>query len=91
MKKKLKAFFKKNPGRQFKSKEIARRLDLTEEHEYAAMKAALHELYKEQYLSKSGKRYKLYSIPATNKIQGIKHIIENNFSWNNVYSFVWIY
>lgn len=81
MKKKLKALFKKNPGRQFKSKEIAKRLDLTEEHEYASMKAALHELYKEQYLSKSGKRYKLNNVPSTNKIQGKLEVNQGGFGF----------
>ena len=81
MKKKLKAFFKNNPGRQFKSKEIAKRLGLAEEHEYAAMKAVLNGLYKEQYLSKSGKRYKLNNIPSTNKIQGTLEVNQGGFGF----------
>ena len=33
MKKKIIAFFKKNPGRDLKSKEIAKKLDLTSNYE----------------------------------------------------------
>ena len=58
MKNKLIAFFKRNSGRQFKSKEIARKLNIDTEHEYSSLKALLNSLYKEGFLTKSGKRYK---------------------------------
>lgn len=69
MKKKLKAFFKKNSG-SYKPKEIAKKLGANAEHEYQALKHALHQLVEEEYLSKSGKRYSLFAEPSTNKITG---------------------
>ncbi len=59
MKKEIKAFFKKNAGRSFKAKDIAKRLYIKDDYEYSALKAALHQLYEEQVLSKNGKRFKL--------------------------------
>jgi hypothetical protein len=44
MKKKLISFFRQNPGRLFKNKEIAKRLRVAEGHEYEAMKALLYKL-----------------------------------------------
>lgn len=70
MKKKIKAFFKKNPGASLKPKELAKKLNITEDHDYAALKSVLHQLVEEEYLSKEGKRYKLFSMPETNRVTG---------------------
>ena len=46
MKKKVIAFFKKNPGREFKSKEIAKKLNMSHDHEYSSLKAMLFKFLK---------------------------------------------
>lgn len=81
MKKELKAFFKKNPGRSFKPKEIARRLNANSDYEYASLKSALNKLYEEKYLSRTGKRFKLNQIPATNKITGTLELTEGGYGF----------
>ena len=57
MKRKVKSLFKNNPGRQFKRKAIAKRLEIQEEYEYSALKAVLYNLEKEEFIKKIGKRY----------------------------------
>ena len=44
MKREIKALFKNNPGRSFKNKDVAKKLNITAEHEYSALKAAVHKL-----------------------------------------------
>ncbi len=56
MKKELKAFFNRNQGRGFKSKDIAAKLGFTSEHEYASLKAALYKLEEESFVIRTGKR-----------------------------------
>jgi len=75
MKNQLKSFFKKNSKSSFKSKEIAKRLKVKDDISYQLLKATLHQLESEQFLSRSGKRYKLYSLPDTNRMVG--HFILN--------------
>ena len=70
MKKKLIAFFKKHAGRSFKSRELAKKLEIEYDHEYDAMKAMLHKLCEDQLLIRIGKKYKLNSIPITGRIIG---------------------
>lgn len=70
MKNRIKSFFKENSGRSFKSKEIAKRLKVKDESSYQQLKKELHKLESEQFLSRSGKRYKLYTLPESNKITG---------------------
>ncbi len=81
MKKELKSFFKKNPTRAFKPKDIARKLDLTSDHEYAELKSMLHMLTVETFLNKSGKRFKLNTIPESNKISGTLEINQNGYGF----------
>ncbi len=81
MKKKIIAFFKNNPGRQFKSKDLAKRLDISSEHEYSALKAVLHDLYEEKFLSKNGKRYKLGQILSSNKVTGRLQITNGGYGF----------
>ncbi len=59
MKNKVKAFFNKNPGARLKAKEISRLLDFAEAHEYAKLKQVLHDLEREGFLFRVGKRYLL--------------------------------
>ncbi len=70
MKKKLVAFFKKNAGRSFKSKEIAKKLDIIYDHEYSSMKAMLYKLCEDEVLIKVGKKYGLNSVPKSGRIVG---------------------
>ena len=81
MKNKIIAFFKRNSSRQFKSKEIARRLNIDTEHEYSSLKALLNSLYKEGFLTKSGKRYKYNSIPKSNILSGRLEVKEGGFGF----------
>ncbi len=81
MKKELKSFFKKNPSRAFKAKEIARRLDILSDHDYAALKSALHKLIEESFLSKEGKKLKLNTIPASNRIIGSLQVTSNGYGF----------
>ncbi len=81
MKKKIIYFFKKNPARTFKNKEIASRLKIKSEKEYRELKKVIHQLYLEQFLTKSGKRYKLNSFPESNRIVGHLQINENGFGF----------
>ncbi len=76
MKNKIKAFFKKNPAGKFKPKEIAKKLGFTQQHEYAKLKHFLHDLVKEDFLIKVGKRYSL-NVETTGKIIG-KFIISDD-------------
>jgi ribonuclease R len=81
MKNKLIAFFKKNSGRQFKSKEIAKKLNITAEHEYSSLKSLLNSLYKEGFLTKSGKRYKYNAMPDSNTVTGRLEVKEGGFGF----------
>lgn len=81
MKKELKSFFKKNPTRGFKPKDVARKLELTDDHQYAELKSMLHKLAEENFLIKSGKRYKLNTIPESNKITGTLEIKDNGYGF----------
>lgn len=81
MKKKLISFFKQNPNRLFKSKEIAKRLKIPDGHDYEALKAMLHQLYEEDFISKSGKRFKLNSIPIGNRITGTLKINQGGYGF----------
>ncbi len=79
MKRKIKTLFSKNPTRSFKNKELASRLNISSDKEYRELKTTVHQLYLEQFLAKTGKRYKLNSLPDSNKIVGHLQINENGF------------
>ena len=70
MKNQIKSFFKENPGSSFKSKEVAKRMKIKDDETYLLLKNELHKLESEQFLSRNGKRYKLYSMPDSNKLIG---------------------
>jgi ribonuclease R len=70
MKNQIKSFFKKNPSNSFKSKEIAKRLKIKDDSNYLLLKSTLHQLESEQFLSRNGKRYKLFFLPETNRLIG---------------------
>ncbi len=81
MKRKIKTLFSKNPARSFKNKELASRLNISSDKEYRELKTTVHQLYLEQFLAKTGKRYKLNSLPDSNKIVGHLQINENGFGF----------
>ena len=81
MKNQIKSFFKTNPNRTFKSKEVAKRLKIKSEADYKSLKSTLHKLAMEKFLSKNGKRYKLNSIPDTNRIVGYFQLNEGGFGF----------
>jgi ribonuclease R len=81
MKKKVVSFFRKNPAKSLKNKEMARRLKITSDHEYSALKAVLHKLYEENFLTKKGKRYKLNLTPDDNRITGRLEINQGGYGF----------
>ena len=81
MKKEIKAFFTRNQGRGYKSREIAKKLGITVEHEYASLKAALHRLEEESFLVRVGKRYQVSRLPQTNKLTGRLDINRSGFGF----------
>jgi len=74
MKKEIKAFFKHNSSVNIKSRELAKKFDLHEEHSYAQLKKVLFDLTEEKYLEKQGKRYRLKKADSE-KITGILQIV----------------
>lgn len=81
MKKKIKNFFKQNPGRSFKSREISKRLNLKSEQGYSELKSILYELTKGNFLTRIGKKYKLSILPETNKIVGTFEFNRNGYGF----------
>ncbi|MBT8377756.1 MAG: ribonuclease R [Ignavibacteria bacterium] len=81
MKNQIKSFFKTNPNRNFKSKEVAKRLKIKTEKDYKELKTTLHKLAVEKFLSKNGKKYKLKSLPDTNRIVGHFQLNEGGFGF----------
>jgi len=81
MKKKIISFFKRNPGREFKSKDIAKKINLNGDHEYEALKSVLFDLAEEGFLSKIGKRYRLNRMPVSNSITGVLQLVNGGFGF----------
>ncbi|AFN75106.1 ribonuclease R [Melioribacter roseus P3M-2] len=76
MKNKIKAFFKKHPGLKIKAKDLAKKLNISSEHEYAELKHILFKLTEEGYLTKLGKRYLLNSSEPQNLV-GTLQIVDS--------------
>jgi ribonuclease R len=70
MRNKVQSFFKGNPGSAFKTKEIAKRLDISSAEDYAHLKKILHKLLKDEHLFRKGKRYQLNLFPDSNLLHG---------------------
>jgi len=81
MKNQIKSFFKENPGSSFKSKEIAKRLKIKDDERYQLLKNNLHQLESEQFLSRNGKRYKLYSMPESNILIGYFNLNDGGYGF----------
>ncbi|HMN23596.1 MAG TPA: RNB domain-containing ribonuclease, partial [Ignavibacteriaceae bacterium] len=84
MKKELKAFFNRNQGRGFKSKDIADKLGFNADHEYASLKAVLHKLESESFLIRVGKKYQLNKVQQSNRLKGRLEINRNGFGFVNI-------
>lgn len=84
MKKLLKAFFKNNPGRSFKVRDLAKELDVFTEHEYESMKAALFDLTEELFLTKNGKKYQLNRSGLTSSVTGNLQITKSGYGFVSV-------
>ena len=81
MKNQLKSFFRKNPGSSFKTKEIARKMNIKDDINYQLLKATLHQLLSEKFLSRNGKRYKLFTLPETNRLVGQFNLNEGGYGF----------
>jgi ribonuclease R len=85
MKKELKAFFNRNQGRGYKSKDIANKLGFNSDHEYASLKTALHKLEEESFLIRTGKKFQLNKLPLqTSRLKGRLEINRNGFGFVNI-------
>lgn len=85
MKKELKAFFNRNQGRGYKSKDIANKLGFNSDHEYASLKAALHKLEEESFLIRTGKKFQLNKLSTqTSRLKGRLEINRNGFGFVNI-------
>jgi len=76
MKKAIKAFFKNHSSLRLKSKELAKKLNISDESAYAELKHYLHALTDEGFIEKQGKRYQLNKF-NTGKLIGTLQIINN--------------
>ena len=76
MKKEIKAFFKKYPSISIKTRELAKKLSLHEEHSYAELKQVLYNLTLEGYTEKQGKRYQLKKT-VSEKLTGTLQIVNS--------------
>ncbi|MCW8994547.1 MAG: RNB domain-containing ribonuclease, partial [Psychromonas sp.] len=81
MKNQVKSFFQNNPGSSFKTKEIARKLNIKDDNDYQLLKANLHQLESEKFLSRNGKRYKLFTLPETNRLIGNFNLNEGGYGF----------
>lgn len=81
MKKEIIAFFKRNPGKGFKNKEIAKKLNISQDYEYSSLKAAVYKLSEENFLTKSGKKYYLNQTPSSNTITGVLDLNQSGYGF----------
>ena len=81
MKNQIKSFFKEHPGRSYKSKEVAKRLKIKDDQTYLLLKNELHKLESEQFISRNGKRYKLYIMPDSNRLIGYFNLNDGGYGF----------
>ncbi len=65
----------------FKNKEIAKKLNISDDHEYSSLKAAVYKLYEENFLTRSGKKYYLNQTPSSNTVTGILEINQAGYGF----------
>ncbi|MFA3782571.1 ribonuclease R [Melioribacteraceae bacterium 4301-Me] len=81
MKNKIKSFFSKHPQSKIKAKELAKELNLKNDHEYAELKFYLHKLQQEEFIVKLGKRYSLNKKTDERLIGKLKIINERGYGF----------
>ncbi len=81
MKNKIKSFFKKNPHIKIKSKDLAEQLEIYDNYQYAELKFYLHQLTKEGFLEKSGKRFQLNRYGEEKLISIVQIISEGSYGF----------
>ena len=81
MKRRIKNFFERNPRTAFKTKAISKLFKIKNEEQYNLLKITLHKLLEEEYLSKKGKRYQLYTMPDTNKLFGTLQLHQDGYGF----------
>ncbi len=74
MKKILIAFFKNHPSLKIKSKDVAKQLQIVDDHAYAELKHFLHALTEEGFIKREGKRYQ-FNASAHGKLIGALQIV----------------
>lgn len=74
MKKELIAYFKNHPSLKIKSKDLAKQLNIVEDHAYAELKHFLHMLTEEGFIKRDGKRY-IYNAYVSGKLIGTLQIV----------------
>ncbi|MEE9432378.1 MAG: ribonuclease R [Melioribacteraceae bacterium] len=79
--KKLKIFFKTNPNVSIKSKALAKRLNIKTLNKYAELKRTLHELSKENFIVRQGKRYTLNKATKKNFIGKLQLVRGQNYGF----------
>jgi ribonuclease R len=74
MKKEIKAYFKNHPSLKIKAKDLAKKMEITEEYAYSELKHVLYSLTEEGYLIKEGKRYQIKGYDE-GRLTGILQIV----------------
>lgn len=81
MKKEIKALFGKSPGLKLKAKEIAKKLDVNDDHSYAELKHFLFKLTEENFLEKQGKRFQLVRAASDKLIGSLQIVNDGDFGF----------
>jgi len=81
MNKKTRTFFKTNPNVSIKSKALAKRLNIKSLNKYDELKRILHELSKENFIIRKGKRYTLNKATKKNFIGKLQLVKGQNYGF----------
>ncbi|MCF8261439.1 MAG: ribonuclease R [Melioribacteraceae bacterium] len=84
MKKEIKAFFNSHPSLKIKTRELANRLDIETNYEYAELKAVLHKMTKEGILERQGKRFVLANQDFGNLEGKLEILDDGSFGFVNL-------
>ena len=79
--KRIKTFFKTNPNVSIKSKALAKRLNIKTLAKYDELKKILHELSKENYIIRQGKRFTLNKASKKNFIGKLQLVKGQNYGF----------
>jgi ribonuclease R len=81
MKKEIKAYFKNHPSVSIKAVDLAKKLHITEEYQYAELKSVLFRLFEEEYLERLGKRYQLRKAAAEKLIGNVQLVNDGDYGF----------